>query len=249
MQILDLINTFYDSMELFEDRDILFNTLRNLCNHLGISYFAIVHHIDPGPVPDEIIRLTNYPAAWVRKFDAQQLAGRDPVHRASQVRGAGFPWTDLPRLLLLTRADQAHLRGAHRAGIGPGYTVPFHVPGEFSGSSSFAVRSGEQLQPGLFPLLQSLGAFAFEAARGLQHARERDRLWSPLLTARERDCVVQLAQGLNQKQIARTLGIHHGTVGQYLKNARSRYGVHKSSQLIVRGLMDGSISYNEILRA
>ena len=247
MLILDLINSFYDSIELFDNREILSNTLTELCNHLGITYFAVVHHIDPDPVPGEIIRLTNYPAAWVRKFDAQRLAGRDPVQRACQLRCAGFAWADLSKLLLLTRADQAQLRGADRAGIGPGYTVPFHVPGEFSGSSSFAVRSGERLQSGLFPLLQSLGAFAFEAARGIYHGRERDRPRSPLLTKRERDCVVQLAHGLTLKQIARTLGLHPGTVGQYLKNARARYGVHKSTLLIVRGLMDGSITYNELL--
>lgn len=246
MVIIDLINSFYEAIDLFDSKDKLINTMTEFCNYLGISYFAIVHHTDPGPTSGEIIRLTNYPPRWVRNFDAQGLATRDPVHRASQLRCAGFSWAELPNLLPLTSADLRVLRSARREGLGDGYTAPFHVPGEHSGSCSFAVKPHERLHPSLFPLLQSLGAFAFEAARGLHYrSQHTERVRS--LSRREHDCVVGLGHGMSEKEIARSLGISHSTVNGYLRAARARYGVHKSNLLLVHGLMEGSISYGELL--
>jgi LuxR family quorum-sensing system transcriptional regulator CciR len=80
-------------------------------------------------------------------------------------------------MIRLTPSDRSVLAQARIVGIGDGFTVPTHVPGEITGSCSFAMDSGEPFPRQLHSIAQILGAFAFEAARlcSVVHARE-DRL-------------------------------------------------------------------------
>ncbi|HVJ02994.1 MAG TPA: hypothetical protein VM662_12485 [Sphingomonas sp.] len=47
--------------------------------------------------------------------------------------------------------------------------------------------------------------------------------------------------------MARILGVSRETVRQHLRQARERYGIQKRSQLAVRALYDGVISFNDVL--
>ena len=83
-----------------------------------------------------MIRLDNYPSDWVDYFDEARLGPSDPVHRASHLTSVGFAWSQLPELIQLTPRDHEILEHAGRRGIGDGFTVPAHVPGDgpFEGS-------------------------------------------------------------------------------------------------------------------
>lgn len=248
MLLTDLVTSFYDVIDMFEDHDKLASSIWAICQHVGFTHFAIAHHDILKQEKNNLIRLHNYPDDLVDYHDAHELGVRDPVHRASQIRGAGFTWSRLPDLLPLTQEDRRILEMARRAGIGDGYTVPYHLPGERSGSSSFAVGPGRMFPRHAIPLAQSLGAFAFEAARKLQgRSSARARVTAGWLTERERQIVVWLGHGKQEKEIARLLGIAPSTVNDHLANARARFGVRKSSLLVICGLLCGSISYSELL--
>lgn len=249
MNILELINSFYDAIDLFDSEESLVEALRALCEHIGFRYFAVVHHVDFGKSPQGAIRHHNYPKDFASYFDANELGVRDPVHRASQLRGAGFLWSTLPRLLTLSKEDRAVGERAQEAGIGDGLTVPFNVPGEYTGSCSFAMSLGTPFQPEHIPLAQALGIFAFEAARRLHRRGNEAHILPVRLTNREREIVLWLGHGKQEKEIARKLDISVATVNGHLRNARANCGVHKSHLLIVCGLLAGSITYNELLAA
>lgn len=250
MTLLDLVGKFHENIGLIESHDALFTALSSICAQAGFSYFAITHHANiSNDVDPDFVRIHNYPDEWVGYFDANGLGARDPVHRASQLRGAAFPWSSLESLLPLTAEDRNVLARARSAGIGDGYTVPFHVPGEYSGSCSFAVTPGATFPQHQMPLAQALGMFAFEAARGLRTGDRLKRRRPAHLTSREREIVVWLGHGKQEKEIARILGISPNTVNDHLKHARARCGVHKSSLLVVCGLLTGSITYSELLAA
>ena len=168
MLLLNLINNFYDAIDLFDSHDMLTEAIRQICKLAGFDYFAIVHHAHVDPSRADLLRIHNYPPDFAAYHEAQGLGASDPVHRASQLRGTGFSWSKLSRLLRLTKSDHHVLDMARRGGIGDGYTVPFHLPGECSGSCSFAVRPDRCFPHIYIPLAQSLGSFAFEAALNLQ---------------------------------------------------------------------------------
>lgn len=212
---------------------------------LGFRYFALTHHVDVRRSSDAI-RLHNYPPGWAEWFDEQSLGEIDPVHRASNLTSVGFAWSELPAMIALTDHDRRILEAARREGIGEGFTVPAHVPGEAHGSCSFACAPGDRLAERHLSLLQLVGTFAFEAARRMRRSR---LLHAPVkLTDRQREVVLFAAKGKSDWEIARILGISEQTVIDHLKHARERYGVGRRTLLAVHALFDGTIGFLDVLR-
>lgn len=223
-------------------------TLAAIARDMGFDHFALTHHIDIKRASHGAIRLHDYPDDWVEFFDDQRLGTCDPVHRASHVTSVGFAWAEVPRLITMTAGDHRILALAREHGLGEGFTVPAHVPGEARGSCSFASRYGRQLPTDILPLAQLAGAFAFEGARRLWRADALGPHPLPVLTDRQRDCLVWVARGKSDWEVSRILGISHETVTRHVKEARGRYGMDKRTPLVIRALFDGTISFNDIFR-
>jgi LuxR family quorum-sensing system transcriptional regulator CciR len=217
--------------------------LAEISAELGFSHFALAHHIDLRRASTPAIRIHNYPAELEQYHDDQQLGSRDPVHRACQRTAIGFAWSELPRMVQLTARDLRVLDAAARRGIGDGFTVPAHVPGEISGSCSFATAKGVRLQTDNLAMAQLVGAFAFQAAR--QFVRV-NTLNSVNVSNRERECLLWIARGKTDSEIGKILGISTETVRQYVKHARATYDVVSRSQLVAHALLAGTISFPEI---
>ena len=245
--MFDRIDRFVRDLRLVESEEQLSSLLESISLELGFAFFALTHHVDIRQAPQPAIRLATYPAEWVDYFDGQRLGPSDPVHRASHLTSVGFAWSEVPAMIPLTRRDRDILDRARLAGIGDGFTIPAHVPGESHGSCSFATRRGEPIEPDALPRAQLVGAFAFEAARRLWKIRAVDKP-VPALTDRQRDCLLWAARGKSDWEISRILGISHETVIQHLKQARERYGVGKRTLLAVHALFDGTISFLDIVK-
>lgn len=164
----------------------LFGVLEEATAELGFSYFALAQHIPR--VKEQGFRLHSYPESWEHIYDTQDLTTTDPVHRASQRTSIGFAWADLPKLIPLTTTDRRILARARGRGLGDGFTVPAHVPGEVAGSCTFAMATGRSLPGRALPIAQLAGAFAFEAARRIWQQRTRTVPERVALTDRQRDC-------------------------------------------------------------
>ena len=231
-------------------RDIL--SLRDLSDALaecaqamGFRYFALTHHVDFAIEGGSALRLHNYPSFWEEWFDERALGRFDPIHRASHVVSNGFCWSEVPNLIQLTKGDKAILAEAADKGIGDGFTVPAHVPGEYNGSCSFAVGAGQFFPREVAMIAQLVGGLAFEAARRISQPRRAVTHGLPM-TDRQRDCVLWAARGKTDWEIAQILGVSHETVIQHLKHARERYGVQNRAHLAVMALFDGSICFSDI---
>lgn len=224
----------------------LANLLDSVTREMGFAYFALTHHVDIRRYPEKAIRLLNYPREWVEYYDAHSLGVTDPVHRASHVTNLGFAWSKLPRLIALTRRDHEILAQGGSNGIGDGFTVPTHVPGESHGSCSFANPAGTVLPAEQLALAQLVGHFAFDAARRLWRVRPVDPV--SVLTERQRECVAWVAAGKTDWEIGQILGISEETVTDHLKNARDRYGGGKRTSLVARALYDTSITFPDIFK-
>ncbi|MEO0031799.1 MAG: hypothetical protein RIS94_1557 [Pseudomonadota bacterium] len=221
--------------------------LSEITRLLGFPYFALTHHVDLAQSNNHVIRLHNYPDHWALDYDSQALGLVDPVHRASYMTAIGFRWSQIPWLLPLTEGDRSILEQGKRQGLSDGFTVPVHVPGEARGSCSFATGSGEM--PDTLTLLhaQVAGTYAFEAARRLWLRRGTSpEPLRPVLTDRQRECVLLLAQGKSDAEIATILGISRDTATAHVRAACQRYRIFKRQLLIPLTLFDGTLTFADV---
>jgi LuxR family quorum-sensing system transcriptional regulator CciR len=218
--------------------------LDELTRELRFRFWALTHHGDIRRQGGRAIRLHNYPGEWAEYYDAHSLGVSDPVHRASHVTSLGFAWSRIPQMIALTPRDREILARGGANGIGDGFTVPAHVPGEAHGSCSFANPAGVCLPEDHLPLAQLIGTFAFEAARRLW--RVRPTAPAAPLTDRQRECLIWVARGKTDWEIAQILGVAHHTVVMHLKHARDRFGGGKRTSLVAQALYDTSISFPDI---
>jgi LuxR family quorum-sensing system transcriptional regulator CciR len=179
----------------------------------------------------------------------------DPVLMASERRVAPFAWSNLPDLLQMTDRHRSFMAEARAAGLVEGYTVPIHAPGQASGLVSFVMARGKALPAQSLPAAQYLACFAFEASRRLKLASSRNEVGTgvgreadpPRLTQRQLDCLVLAARGKSNWVAGQLLGLSEGTVHKYLEAAKQRYGVSTRTELVVRALYDGHLSFVDVI--
>ena len=240
---------FMHVVKAVANADDLAAAMTAVTEQLGFQYFAVTHHVDIVAASGNAIRLHNYPARWADYYDGNSLGVSDPVHRASHVTSVGFPWSRMSEMIPLTTEDRRVLAMGRDEGIGDGFTVPAHVPGEARGSCSFANEAGRPMPQEMLLMAQLAGMFAFEGAR---------RLWSirghlpmpprPVLTDRQRDCVLWVARGKSDWEISLILGVGEETVARHIKQACERYGVNKRTYLVILTLFDGTLTISDIFR-
>lgn len=240
------VRSFCASVSGADDPDALYGLMQDITARMGFAHFSLVHHVDTVASESWAIRLVDYPRSWMEIFEERRLYAADPIHRASQQTSVGFAWNNVEALISLSPRDRAILTAARHVGIGEGFTIPAHIPGEVNGSCSFATIDGIELDEEQLPLVQLVGNFAFEGARRVSRLARCNRTELPRLTERQVECVALVARGKTDWEIARILGVGSETVSQHLKDARDRYGVTKRTMLAMRALFDGSISFADV---
>lgn len=230
------------------------DTLSDATRAFGFDYFALIQRVDArlsiGP-----LRLSDYPAEWVERLSATDYYVHDPVLIACGKSIAPFAWEAIPGIISMSKHQKAYMENARAAGLERGYTVPIHVPGAASGLCSFVMTNGRELPDESMPAAQYLACFAFESARrlvapqGAVDASDDGKIEVlSKLTQRQLDCVVLAARGKSSWVSGKLLGLSPDTVHKYLENAKRRYGVSSRTELVVRALYDGQLSFNDILK-
>ena len=240
-----LVDRFAESASACADVDQLRVLLEGAARELGFDYFALLHHSSLAASGAARIRIDNYPEPWVEELQARDLAAHDPVHSASRKTSAGFAWQDIASIIPLAERHKAILARSRYHGLGAGFTIPANVPGEPSGSCSFAVRAGADLPRERLLCTELVGTHAFRAARrmlGLPKPKDR-----PHLSRREIECLRLVAAGKTDWEVSRILGISADTARQYVKRARAAYDVVSRAQLVACGLRDALVSFDEAI--
>jgi LuxR family quorum-sensing system transcriptional regulator CciR len=224
--------------------------VESLVKDLGFRYYALTHHVAVLPAPAGVVRLHNYPDEWVETVVRRRYFTIDPVHIVSQRSATGFHWSEFSKFISLTGPQQVMQAEAKRAGIADGFTVPVNVPGEYTGSISYAVESGANFPHASLPVANFLGPIAFEAARRISGGASRQPDQAEVhLTTRQLDCVTLVAHGKSDVDIAAILGLSPATVRFHVDSARDRMQVATRTQLVVRALFGNLLTFADVLQA
>jgi LuxR family quorum-sensing system transcriptional regulator CciR len=226
-----------------EKEEQLYAALSHAAGRMGFDLFALA--FDRRGAGDAASMLVhNYPDAWANVYVGFDLSGTDPIRRASERSLTGFQWRDVDRYIPLSRGDRQLLKVARESGIGDGYTVPRHLPGEATGTCSFAVSPKASIPAEMLHVAEIVGAVALAAARQLVGTAVYKR--RAVLSERQRECVLWSARGKTAGETASILGITEATVVRHLKIARERYSVHCRQMLILCALFDGLIGFSDV---
>lgn len=252
MSLLEDVQAFVEKANRATDIKELHSLLESTVRELGFDYFALVHHVNIYQARGDAVFIFDFPDNWVELINRRGYFIDDPVHVACQKSAVPFTWEDVPNLIVLTSRQQEMLTAAKRAGLGGGFTVPIHIPGEYTGSCTFSTRVGRALPQAALPAAHYVGSFAFEAARRVmqRQAAERGgkaRSANPKLTRRQLDCVVLAGRGKSDRDVAQILGISNHSVHQHMEDAKRKYEVATRMQLIVRALFDSQLAFADLV--
>jgi LuxR family transcriptional regulator, quorum-sensing system regulator CciR len=244
---LGSIQAFADaalSVASLSDLDMM---MRETAAEFGADYYLMIHHANYFQGEQGLVNLGNYPRE-LREMslqDGHDLS--DPIMEACERTLTGFFWSDVASVIELTPRHLERAAAVHDTGLGDGFVVPAHIPGEHLGSCHFAVEAGKILPRDNSAALQTIAIFGFEAARRL--SKERDRVWDrpPPLTSRQRECLILSARGKSDNVIGQLLNLSPKSVNAYMEAAKRKYGVATRSQLIVNALYASEISFSEIV--
>ena len=221
--------------------------MREAAVDFGADYYLMVHHTHFFRGTLGLVNLGNYPPGF-REMSLQDGTDlSDPIMDACERTLTGFFWSEVSSVITVTRRHLERAEKVHALGLGDGFVVPAHIPGEHLGSCHFAVAAGRFMPRDQTAALQTIATFGFEAARRL--SKERDKVWhKPVaLTERQRECVILSARGKSDTVIAQLLSLSRRTVNEHIEAAKRRYGVATRGQLIANALYNSEITYGDVL--
>jgi len=242
------VQEFVDSARRTESLKDLRALLHDVVRELDVDHYLFASHVDFGKPPPGAVAIGNYPKEWVARAREKGDWRGDPILAACEKTSAGFTWSELPKLVPLTPQQRQFIETAKGFGLGDGFSVPNHVPGELLGSCHFAVGPGKSILDRDIAFLQTIATFGYEAARRLSRGLSGPEVFDAPLTDRQRDCVLLSAKGKSDTTIAELLGLRPRTVNEYMEGAKRRFCVATRQQLIVRALYSSQITFSEVLQ-
>lgn len=213
----------------------------------GADFYLMIHHADFRRRTHGLVKVGNYPEEFIAASRAGSELRGDAIMEACEKTLTGFFWDDVGRYVTLSEQHLTRREQVARTGLGDGFVVPTHIPGEHLGSCHFAVGSGRQMPRDTSAALQTIAIFGFEAARRLVRDSEGPHIMHRPLTPRQKECLVLSARGKSDAVIGQLLGLSPKTINNYIEEAKRRYGVATRSQLIASALYTSEITFRDIV--
>lgn len=179
-------------------------------------------------------------------FVSRQYYKDDPALLACQRTNTAFSWSEIPKLLPITRKQEAIFQEAHRHGLRMGLTLPVGVVGEPPGCCSFVTHRRSLPSHWHRRAATLIGAEAFREARRLHGFPARAKKL-PNLSPRKREILQLAALGKTDIEVAMILGLKRSTVETYMAQLRQLFDVYSRTQLAILALRFGLIGFEDAM--
>jgi LuxR family quorum-sensing system transcriptional regulator CciR len=225
--------------------------METVTREMGFQTYSLFQHLKHFSWDEpKTLALSNFSQGWLTYFIDSAFYAHDPAFAASRRTAVGFTFEDIPSLISLTPPQRRILEAGRKGGVAHGFVVPAHIPGEASGTCTFATEASVELPAQNFPMAQLVGAFAYEAARklmlgGASILKQQER---EAPTTRQLECVVLVARGKTDWEMAKILGVSEETVADHVNEARRRYDVSRRAELAIHALYHGDLTFSDIIR-
>ncbi len=210
---------------------------------LGFRYYAFIQSNSGRSIGG--LLLQDYPDSWIRLQSETFGFAQSPVLQLASQTATPFEWREIPTLLTMTREQRAYLRLAAAHGLGHGFTVPIHAPGEASALVSFVNPGDGVIERGSMPQAMYVATRAFAAGSRLRRASAEHH---PRLSDGDARVITLVCRGHSKRGIAQKLGIEASDVNSAIVRGCKHYRVGSQTEMIVHALYERSIRFEDVIR-
>lgn len=239
---LELVNAFIAARTV---EDIHAICVR-ICQDYGYDHFNYGARLPTSFVEPAYVFVSGYPTQWWERYKEKDYLHADPLIAHCSSRLVPVTWR-APHILEAARGGAARrmMYEARECGLLDGVSLPVHGQGGEAAMLTFATRlrppRSTALIQATLPVLHLLAAHMHEAVRRITF-EDQTQLKRISLTARERECLLHLADGRGTAETAALLKCAERTVTYHLDNARTKLGVYTRAQAVARAIAWGLIA-------
>ena len=204
-----------------------------------------------------IVFLTTLPDWWMTCYLENDYASQDPLIDIGRTyfSPTRFDTKDLNLPISVSAPAAKMLQEFAETGSSSGFVIPTMAPSTLTLSVFSVANTMEKQEFSLF-YRDKKNALAFAAYAVHQRCQELDTYLSktdvhltpqknthyPLLSPRERECLLWLCKGMRNDAIADRMGITRVTVEMHLRNCRQKLNARTREQAVVTAIKRGFIT-------
>src|SRR3546814_3635079 len=113
-------NDFLPAFRSCRSEADIIRLMESLSQAIDCSYFALIHHDDLRGAPPNRVNIKHYPLAVADRVIDQSHSRRHPVDRGCLSADSAFLWSDLRRLITISRQDPLCSQQGLCAGLNEG---------------------------------------------------------------------------------------------------------------------------------
>lgn len=210
-------------------------SFQKLVESLG-PYAYAMGEVHKTRIADRRLTISTYPRYWVEQYLEQKYEQVDPTINPAYFWRTPYDWRALDKTR--TRAQRQLFAEFSDLGFKGGYSIP--LPASPSTLLLIGIASRERE---MSASAQAALVLAFSQYHHRYHeiASPHPSGTVPSLTARERECLLWVAQGKDTNDVGIILNISENTVKFHLKNAMGKLDCHSRIQAVVRAMCLGLI--------
>ncbi len=216
-----------------------------LAGDLGFGGFLYGARLPTSLADAATIIITSYPEGWRERYEEKRYIHVDPTITHTHNNVTPLTWDRISYSGKNGEKIRQFMNEATEFGLHAGATLPVHSgQGEAAMLNVFSDSSSNKEQQRILsslPHLQMLATYAHESVRRIIEIREIAPA-APVLTTRERECLLWTAEGKTSWEIGQILGISERTVIFHLQNAGDKLNVSNRRHAVARAISMGLLA-------
>jgi LuxR family quorum sensing-dependent transcriptional regulator len=226
-----------DEIDRLQDETAIRDKLSVLLSACGFEHFLVARLPQPREGTGPAMLLKRWPSTWQSRYDRCGYYQYDPAGRQCFNTIEPFLWSDLQVDPRLDPKGHQVMQEAAEHGLKEGLCIPINDANGFQAVVSMAGEAIE-LPPKAKRAIHLLSLYAYGAADRLTRHQHPMVMH---LSARERDVLSHLANGLTAAQVGEALTISETTVLTHLRNAKHKLGTRTVTHTVVEALRRNQI--------
>lgn len=224
------------------DKDDLWHRLHRQLGHFGINEIIYGTEAVPDPTREVATLFNSINPSWLDDKLSNGLFECDEYVRAARIDITPMLWSDMALIEMMTPEAKRSFSLDVDYGILTGVSIPMRFAGGL-GASSVGLHANGLTMPEFDRTWAAEQTSIIAIVNAFDTALRHDHMGEVFpLTALERECLLWLAAGLPQKQIADRLRLTDKQVEKRLTQARRKLKAVTTTQAVASALIFGLIN-------